>query len=108
MILSGATDLPLLITSLPDSIYYSSGGYLDGLDTPFQPENTITVAEMLKAWTIGGARNLSMEDKLGTLEKGKLADITVFDRDLLHTDPADAKNANVVITIMNGKTVYKK
>lgn len=108
MILSGATDLPLLITSLPDSIYYSSGGYLDGLDTPFQPENTITVAEMLKAWTIGGARNLSMEDKLGTLEKGKLADITVFDRDLLRTDPADAKNANVVITIMNGKTVYKK
>lgn len=108
MNLSGATDLPLLITSLPESIYYSCGGYLDGMDTPFQPENTITVSEMLKAWTIGGARNLSMEDKLGTLEEGKLADITVFDRNLLETAPANAKEARVVMTVMDGKTVYKK
>ena len=108
MILSGATDLPLLITSLPESVYYSCGGYLDGRDTSFQPENTITVSEMLKAWTIGGARNLSMEDKLGTLEEGKLADITVSDRDFLHADPANVKNAGVVMTIMDGKTVYKK
>lgn len=108
MNLSGATDLPLLITSLPESIYYSCGGYLDGMDIPFQPENTITVSEMLKAWTIGGARNLSMEDKLGTLEEGKLADITVFDRNLLETDPANAKEARVVLTVMDGKTVYKK
>lgn len=108
MILSGATDLPLLITSLPESIHYSCGGYLDGMETPFQPENTITAAEMLKAWTIGGAKNLSMEDKLGTLEEGKLADITVFDRDLLNTDPAEAGKAGVILTIMDGKTVYRK
>ena len=108
MILSGATDLPLLITSLPESIHYSCGGFLDGMETPFQPENTITAAEMLKAWTIGGAKNLSMEDKLGTLEEGKLADITVFDRDLLNTDPAAAGKASVILTIMDGKTVYRK
>lgn len=108
MNLSGATDLPLLFTSLPDSIRYSCGGYLDGMDAPFQPENTITVAEMLKAWTIGGARNLSIEDKLGTLEEGKFADIVVFDRNLLETDPADAGKASVVLTIMDGKTVYEK
>ena len=63
---------------------------------------------MLKAWTIGGARNLSMEDKLGTLEEGKLADITVFDRDFLYADYANVKSAGVVMTIMDGKTVYKK
>ena len=63
---------------------------------------------MLKAWTIGGARNLSMEDKLGTLEEGKLADITVFDRNLLETDPENAKEARVILTVMDGKTVYKK
>lgn len=108
MILSGATDLPLLITSLPESIHYSCGGFLDGMETPFQPENTITAAEMLKAWTIGGAKNLSMEDKLGTLEEGKLADITVFDRDLLNTDPVAAGKASVILTIMDGKTVYRK
>ncbi len=49
-----------------------------------------------------------MEDKLGTLEEGKLADITVFDRDFLHADSANVKSAGVVMTIMDGKTVYKK
>lgn len=108
MNLSGATDLPLLLTSLPESIHYSCGGYLDGMNTPFQPENTITASQMLKAWTIGGAKNLSMEDKLGTLEEGKLADITVFDRDLLNTDFAEVGKSEVVLTIMDGKIVYKK
>ena len=83
MNLSGATDLPLLLTSIPESIYYSCGGYMDGRAEAFQSENTLTVPELLKAWTIGGQKNLGMEEVLGTLEEGKLADITVFDRNLL-------------------------
>lgn len=108
MILSGATDLPLMITSVPESIYYSCGGYLDGMEESFQPENTITVTEMLKAWTIGGQKNLSMENKLGTLEEGKLADIVVFDRNLLKVSAHEAKEASVLMTIMDGKIVYTK
>ncbi len=104
--LSGATDLPLLITSIPESIYYSCGGYMDGIDDPFQKENTITVAELLKAWTIGGQMNIGMSDKLGTLEEGKLADIAVFDQNLLEIDPGQAKEAKVVMTIMDGNIVY--
>lgn len=104
--LSGATDLPLLITSIPESIYYSCGGYMDGIDDPFQKENTITVAELLKAWTIGGQMNIGMSDKLGTLEEGKLADIAVFDQNLLEIAPRQAKEAKVVMTIMDGNIVY--
>lgn len=108
MNLSGATDLPLLITSVPESVFYSCGGYMDGLEEPFQPENTLTVPELLKAWTIGGQKNIGMEDKLGTLEAGKLADIAVFDRNLLEVEVKRAKEANVVMTIMDGNIVYTK
>ena len=108
MILSGATDLPLLITSVPESVYYSCGGFMDGREEAFQPENTLTVSELLKAWTIGGQRNLGMEEKLGTLEEGKLADIAVFDRNLLEIDKKKAREAKVIMTIMDGKVVYQE
>ncbi|MEY8355052.1 amidohydrolase family protein [Lachnospiraceae bacterium 54-53] len=107
MNLSGATDLPLMITNVPESIYYSGYGYLQG-EGPFQQENTLSVGELLKAWTIGGQRNLGMEAVLGTLEEGKLADITVFDRNLFQTRPEDCKEAKAVMTIMDGKTVYNE
>ena len=89
MNLSGATDLPLLLTSIPESIYYSCGGYMDG-----------------RAEAFGGQKNLGMEEVLGTLEEGKLADITVFDRNLLEINPVDARDARVVMTIMDGRTVF--
>lgn len=108
MILSGATDLPLLITSVPESIYYSCGGYMDGREEAFQKENTIEVHELLKAFTIGGQKNLGMEEKLGTLEEGKLADITIFDRNLLKIDEKEVKEAEVIMTIMDGRIVYQK
>ena len=47
-----------------------------------------------------------MEEVLGTLEEGKLADITVFDRNLLEINPVDARDARVVMTIMDGRTVF--
>ena len=106
MNLSGATDLPLLLTSIPESIYYSCGGYMDGRAEAFQSENTLTVPELLKAWTIGGQKNLGMEEVLGTLEEGKLADITVFDRNLLEINPVNARDVRVVMTIMDGRTVF--
>lgn len=107
MNLSGATDLPLMITDVPESIYYSCYGYLQG-EGPFQQENTLSVSELLKAWTIGGHRNLGMETVLGTLEEGKLADVAVFDRNLFQTKPEDCKGAKAVMTIMGGKTVFNE
>ena len=44
----------------------------------FQTENTLSAAEILKAWTLGGQKSLEMEDKLGTLEEGKIADMLNF------------------------------
>ena len=107
MTLCGATDLPLMITSLQESIYYSCFGKLDG-GMVFQPDNAIPVPAMLKAWTIGGQTNLGMEDKLGTLESGKLADIAVFSKDFSNLSAEECLEVENVMTIQNGKIVYKR
>ncbi len=106
MNLSGATDLPLMLTSVQESIYYSCFGKLKGGKT-FQTNNTIGIADMLKAWTIGGAYNLSMEDKIGTLEEGKYADIAIFDHDFMEVNEQNCLNVKNIMTMIDGAIVYK-
>lgn len=100
------TDLPLLTPHLGDSIYSACGGYFaDGL--PVNQGNTLTLAELLRAWTLGGAYDLEREDELGTLEPGKLADVCVLDADAFSVDPRDARSLGVALTVSNGRIVYE-
>lgn len=108
MVLSGATDLPLMITDIPEAIYHGCGGYFPEGGEPFNQQNTITISEMLKAWTYGGAVNLNIEDKLGTLEEGKLADITVLDHNVFTTPMEEMRKVKVSLTMVNGEVVYEK
>ena len=56
--------------------------------------------EALKAATINGASYLGMGDELGSLEKGKLADLIVLDKNPL----VDIQNSNSIIyTMINGR-----
>lgn len=107
-VLSGATDLPLMITDIPEAIYHGCGGYFPEGGEPFNQENTITIPEMLKAWTYGGAYNLGMEEKLGTLEEGKLADIAVLDRNVFQIPMEEMRDVKVAMTMTNGRITYKK
>ena len=47
-----------------------------------------------------------MEDELGTIEVGKLADFTVFDRDLMTIPEAEILQAQTVMTVVHGEIVY--
>jgi hypothetical protein len=47
-----------------------------------------------------------MENDLGTIEVGKIADFTVFDRDLMTIPEADILNTQVVMTVVQGE-VFK-
>jgi predicted amidohydrolase YtcJ len=47
-----------------------------------------------------------MEDKIGTLEAGKYADIAVIDKDLFSLPPEAILDSNVILTVMNGNVVY--
>ena len=105
IVISCATDLPLLIDDIPESVYHSVGAQFPEGGEPFNRQNTLTVAELLTAWTYGGQYNLGREHDLGIIEPGKLADITVLDRNLFETAPEDARSARVCLTIVDGKIV---
>ncbi len=48
-----------------------------------------------------------MEDRVGTIEAGKLADIVVLDRDLRKVSPQDVLHAQIEQTMVGGKVVYE-
>jgi len=72
------------------------------------PEQRISVAEALRAYTINAARAAFDGDLRGSLEPGKLADLTVFDRNLLTIAPEDLLKAEVTHTIVGGRVVFEK
>lgn len=74
-------------------------------------------ATMLEMATIGGARALKMDDKIGSLEVGKCADIVAIDLSGSHqtptTDPVSAvvntcSDSDVLMTMVDGVTLYEK
>ncbi|WP_144460493.1 amidohydrolase [Siminovitchia fortis] len=73
----------------------------------WNPKEKIPLEEALRHYTAGPAFGNFMEDKLGTLENGKLADVIVMDRDLFAVDPEQLLEAKVKLTVMDGKVVYK-
>lgn len=62
----------------------------------------------LKAITSNAAYEFFEEDSKGTLSEGKLADFVILDQNPLNVKPMDIKNIQVVETIKEGKTIYKK
>ncbi|WMJ81517.1 amidohydrolase family protein [Clostridium sp. MB40-C1] len=106
VVVSCGTDLPLMITDIPESIYHACGGYFPDGGQPYNKQNTMSIEELLKAWTIGGQYNCGFEDKLGTLEVGKLADITVLNRNIFETSMEEMRYVKVCLTIVDGNIVY--
>ena len=72
------------------------------------PEQKLSIEEALRAYTVNGARAAFEESLRGTLEPGKIADITVFDRDLFKVSEAEILEAEVDYTIVDGRVVYER
>jgi len=71
------------------------------------PEQKLTIHEAIKMYTIDAAYSVFDEDVRGSIKKGKLADITVFDKNLFEIDSKDILNMEVVMTIVDGKIVFE-
>jgi predicted amidohydrolase YtcJ len=73
------------------------------------PEQKISVAEALDAYTLGSAYAAFQDNDRGTLEAGKLADIVVLSRDILSPAERDhIAEARVDFTIVGGRLVFER
>ena len=72
------------------------------------PEQRITVAEAIRAFTMGSAYASFDEKVKGSIEVGKVADMAVISDDILRIDPVQIEKVRVVMTIFDGKVVYEK
>jgi predicted amidohydrolase YtcJ len=70
------------------------------------PEQKISVTDALKAYTRNAALASFEEGVKGSLEKGKLADFAILDRDITAIDPVEIRNVKVKMTVIGGTTVY--
>jgi predicted amidohydrolase YtcJ len=77
---------------------------------PLSPQQSITIRDIIDAYTINGARMLNLQQRAGSLETGKSADFIVLDRDILalaDSGHAEAIAATRVLgTWFRGKKVY--
>lgn len=72
----------------------------------WQREQCISIEAALRAYTAGAAYAANWERNIGTIEAGKLADITVLDRNLFACDPREILQTKILATIINGEVVY--
>ncbi len=75
--------------------------------TPFGTEESVDIRLALRSYTAWNARQLFMEDRIGTLELGKYADIAVWDRDLYSVPTDQIKEMRCELTLVNGEIVYQ-
>jgi predicted amidohydrolase YtcJ len=71
------------------------------------PEQRVTRAEAIRAYTWGGAWQDHMEEVKGSIEVNKLADFCVISEDILTVDEHKMKDIRVLTTMVGGKVVYK-
>jgi predicted amidohydrolase YtcJ len=87
-------------------IYYATTG-INSFGAQVNPSQQLTRAEALRLFTRNNSWFLRMEEKIGSIEPGKLADLAVLDRDYFTVSDSDIKKIRSVLTIANGKIVHE-
>ena len=103
------TDMPVVSAEPLHTVYEAvTRRDADGImRAPMTPDQAMTLPEALKGYTIGAAYASNMEDKVGTLEAGKYADIAVIDKNLFAIPPEEIKNCRNICTVFGGEIVYE-
>lgn len=80
----------------------------DRLGDEIYPEERVDLEEAIRAYTWNGAYASFSEHEKGSLEPGKLGDVTVLETDLATVDPLDLRNVRCDMTIAGGEIVYDR
>lgn len=104
------TDLPVEPLN-PIANFYSSVSRKTLAGTPeggYEPEQKMTRMQALESYTINPAYGSFMEDDKGSIEVGKLADFTIFDKDIMTIPEDEILDTNISMTIVGAKIVYDR
>jgi predicted amidohydrolase YtcJ len=91
---------PLLLASTSVNRLTESGHLING-------KERVSVYQALKSITLDAAWQLHLEDKLGSIEKGKYADFVILDKNPLKNAPEMMASIKVLETIVAGNTIWK-
>ena len=81
---------------------------IDAQHPRLNSDRNLTVSEVLRCATIGAAYVLKQDEYIGSIEKGKFADLIILDRNPFTIPATDMQNVKVLTTIVGGKTVYQQ
>jgi predicted amidohydrolase YtcJ len=97
---------PMPFVSLQQSIYRSDGEFV------MNAEESIDVHSAIAAFTINGAKLFGHDDRLGSIEVGKTADIIAIDQNIVELaesgEPQRIGDTGVLLTVFDGKVVYER
>lgn len=100
------TDYPITTLNPFKEIYYAVTRVDFTGESKWNKKEQVTLADAIRAYTQGAAYSSFRENELGTLEKGKLADIIVLDCNLFDISVDQIPTIQVELTMMDGKVIY--
>jgi len=87
------------------ALHYATTG-LNVLGQQINPGQQLTRRQALRAYTRGNAWYLNREKELGSIERGKFADLVVLDRDYFTVADAAMRDTRPVLTVIGGRVVH--
>ncbi|HXE90426.1 MAG TPA: amidohydrolase [Terriglobales bacterium] len=108
--LAFGTDWPVAPLDPMQGIYAAvTRATLDGKNPQgWVPEQKISVAEAVEAYTLGSAYAEFQEQEKGSITPGKLADLVVLSDDIFSIAPEKIKDVRAEITIVGGRVVFQR
>ena len=77
-------------------------------DQPFGTDESVEIRTALKSYTRWVAYQMFMEDKIGSIEPGKYADLAVWDRDMYAVETAALEDLVCEMTVFDGEIVFRR
>ena len=74
---------------------------------PYGKEQSVDIRAALRSYSIWNAHVMFMEDKIGSIEPGKYADIAIWDKDLYTIPTEELKELECQMTLLEGEIVYR-
>ena len=75
---------------------------------PYGTEESVDVETALRSFTIWAAHQMFLDEKIGTVEPGKYADLAVWDRDPLTVPTLELRDLACELTVFNGEVVFDR